>query len=55
MFEKMNRNVNEQLIDSFFIDFDVILNVAIEKFEHFNDSDSNINAMQNIDFDDAKE
>ena len=34
-------NVNE-LTDSFFIDFDVILCVAIEKLEHFDDIDSDI-------------
>ena len=55
MFEKILKkneieNVNEQLIDNFFIDFDVILNVAIEKCEHFDD----IDAKQNIDFDIAK-
>ena len=41
-------------VDIFFIDFDVILNVAIEKCEHFRDYDSNIDAEQNIDFDVAK-
>ena len=30
------------MIDNFFIDFDVILCVAIEKFEHFDNIDSNI-------------
>ena len=44
-------NVNEQSIDNFFIDFDMTLNVAIEKYEHFN----NIDANQNIDFNVAKE
>ena len=32
------------MTDSFFIDFDVILCVAIGKFEHFDDIDSNIDA-----------
>ena len=30
------------MTDSFFIDFDVILGVAIEKSEHFDDIDSDI-------------
>ena len=39
------------MIDNFFIDFDVILCVAIEKFEHFDDIDSNIdvNVAKKID------
>ena len=43
-------NVNE-LTDNFFIDFDVILSVAIEKFEHFDDIDSDIdvNVAEKID------
>ena len=47
-------NVNE-LTDSFFIDFDVILCVAIERLEHFDDIDSDIDADHDIDFDVARE
>ena len=32
----------------------MILNVAIKRFEHFDNIDSNIDAKQNIDFDVAK-
>ena len=37
-------------IDAISVCLDVILNVAIEKHELFNDIDSNIDANQNIDF-----
>ena len=35
-------NVNKQLIDNFFIEFDLILNVVTEKCEYFIDTNSNI-------------
>ena len=41
-------------IDAISVCFDVILNVAIEKCEHFDDIKSNIETKQNIDFDVAK-
>ena len=53
-FSCFDTDVRKDEIDNFFIDFDVILSVAIKKCEHFDDFDSNINAKQNIDFDVAK-
>ena len=39
------------MIDNFFIDFDVILNVAIKKYKYFDNNDSNIdvNIIKKID------
>ena len=41
-------------IDAIFVCLDVILSVAIERHELFDDIDSNIDTNQNIDFDVAK-
>ena len=55
MFEKLKSKINEQLIDNFFVDFDVILSVAIEKCEHFDDIDSNIDIDVAEKFDETDE
>ena len=52
--ENIADEIEEQLIDAIFENFDVILNVAIERCEYFDDFDSNIDVEQNIDFDDAE-
>ena len=47
-------DVREDEADNVSLDFDVILSVAIEKLEYFDDIDTDIDANHDIDFDVAK-
>ena len=46
--EKINEKTNEQTTIAFFIDFDLILYIAIEKFEHFDDKNCETIFVENI-------
>ena len=51
--EKINEKMIEQMTIAFFIDFDLILYVTIEKFKHFDDKNCEIIFVENIWFRDV--